>query len=48
MPVLDLGSSWPAVLAAAAVALVSLVAVGVRVGRGLARRSGLERVREVL
>ena len=48
MPVIDLGPSWPAVLAAAAVALVSLVAVGVRVGRGLARRSGLERVREVL
>ena len=42
------GSSWPAVLAAAAVALVVLLVVGVRVGQGLSRRATLERVREVL
>ena len=48
LPLPPSGSSWPAVLAAAAVAMVVLLAVAVRVGQGLSTRATLERVREVL
>ncbi|MGZ4748072.1 MAG: FtsX-like permease family protein [Oryzihumus sp.] len=48
LPLPPSGSSWPAVLAAAAVALVVLLVVAVRVGQGLSTRATLDRVREVL
>lgn len=48
LPLPPAGSSWPAVLAAAGVALAVLLVVAVRVGQGLSTRATLERVREVL
>jgi hypothetical protein len=45
-PVVDLSTSWPAALCAAAVCLVVLPVAAGLAGRGIARRAHLERVRE--
>jgi len=45
---LDLATSWKAVMAAAATAALVLTACVLLIGRALARRASLERVRESL
>jgi hypothetical protein len=47
-PVVDLATSWPAVLCVAAAYLVVLPTAAALAGRAIARRAHLERVREAV